>query len=490
MNPLLGLILFGGVAAAAAGRASAKIRPLLLNFSGAVFGFFPLIRPGHPSMDLDPVVWGWVDMTLLPAALLTGGCSRRRGGQGEDDRAAGGLRGHAVRFRADGGMKTTKKIETRFVDGTESLVTELVDGPLRELGPGDVLVEMLYVPMHGSFWLASHPAGLHPRRDSFLRDGRFVFGNGGVGRVVAVSDAGSVQAGDFVAIFGHMPCGRVDCRACTVRHRYTECEYGESGILGHGDGAPDGTYARHAVLPPGTYEVCFRADERPDESALLPFMYAFLVADVRNALTRGSEPDAPERVLLFGAGQSGRIAAYLLLSAHPQAKFVVVEASAQRSEGLRALNPVAIAVCEATVEAIAGAMSRHFDGRRCDLIFDASSGDSAPLWTNTRVLSPGCRCVAFGFGSCVLSLDRDAMQMSGLTITMSRGVGSPANRRTAIALIKSGGAAFLDLHLRAEARRLTGLDEAIAFVREQHAVPRPLSQIPQAYIAANPDWSR
>ena len=96
---------------------------------------------------------------------------------------------------------------------------------------------MAYVPMHGSFWLASHPAGLHPRKQEFLRDGGFVFGNGGVGRVVATG-SDNVRPGDYVTIFGHAPCSHYNCYACTVLHRYTECEFKESTILGHGKGAP------------------------------------------------------------------------------------------------------------------------------------------------------------------------------------------------------------------------------------------------------------
>src|SRR4051794_3148949 len=109
--------------------------------------------------------------------------------------------------------RTTEQLRTRYRDETKSeLVTELVESELRSPRQGEILVEVAYVPMHGSFWLASHPAGLHPRKQEFLKDGSFVFGNGGVGRVVATG-TDSVRPGDYVTIFGHAPCSHYNCYA-------------------------------------------------------------------------------------------------------------------------------------------------------------------------------------------------------------------------------------------------------------------------------------
>lgn len=80
MNPLFGIILLGGVLLTTfafinlkhnnSGKRGAILRFLVLSF-WMVFGFFTLVSPGTPD-NLDPVVWFWVDITLLPAALLTG----------------------------------------------------------------------------------------------------------------------------------------------------------------------------------------------------------------------------------------------------------------------------------------------------------------------------------------------------------------------------------------------------------------------------------
>lgn len=407
--------------------------------------------------------------------------------------------------------KTTKQILTRYSDDTKSsLVTELVDRDLRELREGELLVELLYVPLHGSFWLASHPAGLHPRKEEFMRSGSFVFGNGGVGRVVESSNRTSgPRPGDYVTVFGHVPCTHYNCYACTVLHRYTECEFRESTILGHGKGAPDGTYARYAILPPYSYEICYRAEERPTEDQLMPFMYAFLLADVRNALTRHPDTLRNRRMLLFGAGQSGHIAAYIHLRSTPEAKLVVVDPSPERAASLKSLDPEAVEVfvppreiierlnsrrdmpryreeLGGVVDQIAETMTRHFGGRLCNLLFDASSGNTAPLWDNPRILSPACHCIPFGFGSDYVLLNQALIQVSGLNILMSRGVGNLRNRREVIELIKAGGSRFVTRYLRGDSKRLRDLDEAIEFIRAQHAPPKMLHQIPHAYMTPTP----
>ena len=403
-----------------------------------------------------------------------------------------------------------QQILTRYRDETKSsLQTELVESDLRELREGEILVEVLYVPIHGSFWLSSHPNGLHPRKEEFLREGSFVFGNGGVGRVVAsTSRASGPRVGDYVTVFGHAPCSYYNCYACTVLHRYTECDFKESTILGHGKGAHDGTYARYAILPPFSYEICYRADEKPTDEMLLPFMYAFLVADVRNALTRHPDTLRNRRMLLFGAGQSGHIAAYIHLRSTPEAKLVVVEPSPERAASIKSLDPEAVEVyvppkeivarlnsrqdmpryrdeLGAVIDAIAKKMNEHFGGRLCNLLFDASSGNTAPLWDNARILSPACQCIPFGFSSDYVLLTQALIQVSGLNILMSRGVGNLRNRREVIELIKAGGSRFIHRYLKGESRRLPGLEAAMSFIRQQHDPPKMLHEIPQAYIVPN-----
>jgi threonine dehydrogenase-like Zn-dependent dehydrogenase len=338
-----------------------------------------------------------------------------------------------------------------------------------------------------------------------------VFGNGGVGRILA-SRTSAAREGDLVAIFGHVPCRHHDCRACRITHRYVECEYGESSIIGHGRGGYDGTYQRHVVLPQYSYEICGRAGDGLSDDDLVPFMYAFLVADVRNALTRLAETGLKRRLLLFGGGQSGHIAARLHLDAAPDARVLIVEPSAERAQSIKSLKPDAVDVCElpagpmdrlnqsldalpardlsALVETIAATVRHVFGRRGCDLIFDASSGNALPLWANRRVLTPGCHCVPFGFGGHALTLSREVLQISGVTIQTSRGVGDLDNRRAVVRALGGSLGAFVQAQLFAQSLPLIGLEHALAFIRAQHDRQAAFETIPQAHIVAGGEPSR
>ena len=73
INPLIGLVLLGGVILT-----TLRVRPLggatpffLLAF-WAIFAFFTFIEKGSPPGRLDPVSWIWVEVTLIPAAVVAG----------------------------------------------------------------------------------------------------------------------------------------------------------------------------------------------------------------------------------------------------------------------------------------------------------------------------------------------------------------------------------------------------------------------------------
>lgn len=389
-------------------------------------------------------------------------------------------------------------LQLRTRDAGAQLITELVQAPLTVLQPGQIRVEMLYVPMHGSFWLASHPQGLHPRKREFLQEGSFVFGSGGIGRVLEASGSNPAAAGpgDYVTLFGHVPCSRLDCHPCWQLHRYVECEHAQSHILGHGKGAPDGSYARYLSLPAYSYEVAYRAQENPDESQLLAMMFAYLFADVRNAWSRLAETSQRQRMLLFGAGQSGLIAAHLHLSSGPQQRLLAVDPDLERARRVQALDPQRVAIFQLPstqpseianlAQLLAGRCRQHFQGKSCDLVFDAASGDATPLWARPPILSPGCLCIAFGFGSQGLNLTPELLQLSGLTVLTSRGVGDLDNRRIVVERLRSDWAPLSRQFLSGVARRLSSLEEALGFIQAQHQPPRPLHEIPAAYITPNP----
>jgi len=402
------------------------------------------------------------------------------------------------------------QIRTRWRDFTRTeLVTELIRKPVPRLEHDDVLVEILFVPIHGSFWLASHPRALHPRIEEFMREQEFVFGNGGVGRVLAVADEDmDLVPGDYVAIMGHVPCQRTDCYSCRVLHRYVECDYGEGKILGHGNGAPDGTFGRYCVVPRIACEVCFRAADAPSEPDLFPYMIAFLLADVRNAMTRNPETLSKKRTLLLGAGYAGHLAAWLLLRSSPDAKILVLDVASDRLSAITRLAPHAVHTLHLDKESVENSREPYsragghpefaevsdrigeaifatFGARGCDLVMDASSGNALPLWLSPKILRPGSHCIPFGFGSSDAWVTRELLQVSGLTIMMSRGVGNLENRRAAVELVREADD-IIRKHLFVGTRRLNGMDEAIAFIREQQDPAKALNDVQRAYIAPNP----
>ncbi len=87
MNALMGVGVLGGMGwitassvfrRRTAGRRARAVQPpsfivpLLHMWFWFVLIFFMSIRPGAPKVNMDPVVWFWVDSTLLPAVLLVG----------------------------------------------------------------------------------------------------------------------------------------------------------------------------------------------------------------------------------------------------------------------------------------------------------------------------------------------------------------------------------------------------------------------------------
>lgn len=118
-------------------------------------------------------------------------------------------------------------------------------------------------------------------------------------------------------------------------------------------------------------------------------------------------------------------------------------------------------------------------------MFDASSGNSLPLWANKRVLSPGTHCVLFGFGSQQLTLTQECLQISGLKISTSRGVGDIENRIAAIAMIRQGATDFILEKFITGAQQLNGLDEALSYIKAQHALSQKLFSAPRAYMVPN-----
>jgi len=399
------------------------------------------------------------------------------------------------------------QLVTRWANSDHnSLVTELRSKPLRQIEATEILVRIESVPAHGSFWLATDPSAVHPRIGEFLLDGEFVFGNGGVGCVISCGSlVKGVVPGDYVSIFGHYACEHHDCAPCHKYGRYVECSYGEGKILGHGGGALDGTFAQFAILPLGTWIRCFKASQFPTDRDLIPFMYSFLVADVRNALSGVKLQKEKNNVLLFGAGLSGHIAVALLLSAFPQEiRIIVADPDDDNLQSIKRLAPDMIRAVSLPNDPLGHINSPTQDGsrndlhvgssllarnideffpqKRADLIFECSSGDSTNYWANTLVLRPRTVVILFGFGLKNLVLSPELLQTSGLEIRTSRGVGDRENMEEAIGFIKETGYKIINKFILDRAKRFDSLqvflDYALGIGKSQgDQIPRAISYI-------------
>ena len=189
----------------------------------------------------------------------------------------------------------------------------------------------------------------------------------------------------------------------------------------------------------------------------------------------------------------------------PESKIVVVDSSEQRLESLKAFAPESIRTfllpaeiteelsvrhqqvehrheLQETIEMIREAMHDHFGGRRCNLMFDASSGNTAPLWDNPDILGPTAHCIPFGFGSRYVLLSSRLLQQSRLSLFMTRGVGNIRNRKEVIELIKAGASGFIHDFLIGPSKRYNSMEEVMELIREMHDPPQPLHRVPPVYL--------
>lgn len=356
---------------------------------------------------------------------------------------------------------------------------------LKKLNKGEILVKNIYVPVHGSFWLSSSEKPAHPRIEEFLEKNYFVFGNGGVAKIVDKHiSVDEVEIGDYVAVFGHYPCNNYDCYSCRVLHRYTECQYGQGKIIGHGKDSYDGTFSEYTILPKYSYELCFKRKDKPTNKDLMPFMYSFLLADVRNALTRIPELYKNNRMVLFGAGQSGSLAAYLFSNSSPNNKIFIIDNDLKKIQNLRKnivsdidyfiinknlsnqLNKKIPSydfadLINETIDEIAKKLNKFFNNKNLGLLMDCSSSNTSLLWSNNKILKENSFVIPFGFASNMILLDDMTIQKSGLTIMMSRGVGNQRNRKETIELIKRSKGNFIYNLFIKNAIKVRGIDNMI-----------------------------
>jgi len=84
IDPVFAVVLWLGVALATLQKNKSSLTVFSLTMFWGIFGFFALMATKDPTRDdalLDPVLWYWVDRTMLPASLLAGNVLARTRGK-------------------------------------------------------------------------------------------------------------------------------------------------------------------------------------------------------------------------------------------------------------------------------------------------------------------------------------------------------------------------------------------------------------------------
>ncbi|MFX4273715.1 L-threonine 3-dehydrogenase [Propionibacteriaceae bacterium Y1685] len=270
---------------------------------------------------------------------------------------------------------------------------ELLDVPIPEVGPGDVLVKVAATGVCGT--------DLHIEAwDQWAQNAvkaPLVVGHEFCGEVVEVgASVTDVAVGDFVSGEGHLVCGR--CRNCRAGRRHLCINTVGIGVQ------RDGAFAEYVAIPSGNAWV--HRDPVPVDVAAIfdPFGNA-----VHTAL---AFPSLGEDVLITGAGPIGIMAAMVVK--HAGARHVVITdlsdqrlALADQLGVTRAVNVGSSSVAQAQQEL---GMREGFD------LGLEMSGSPAALRDMINQMTHGGRIAMLGLPSQEISVDFATVVLNMLTI--------------------------------------------------------------------------
>jgi threonine 3-dehydrogenase len=270
---------------------------------------------------------------------------------------------------------------------------ELVEVPVPEVGPGDVLVKVMATgicgtDLHIDSWDEWAQKTLQPP---------VTVGHEFCGEVVEIgSSVTDVAVGDFVSGETHLVCGR--CRNCRAGRRHLCIHTRAIGV--HLDGA----FAEFVALPSGNAWV-HRDPIDPGVAAIFdPFGNA-----VHTAL---AFPMLGEDVLVTGAGPIGLMAA--MVSKHAGARHVVITDHSDERLALASALGVTRAVNidrdDVGNAQLALGMREGFD------VGLEMSGSSAALRDMIMQMTHGGRIAVLGLPSSEISVDFAAVVLKMLTI--------------------------------------------------------------------------
>jgi len=270
---------------------------------------------------------------------------------------------------------------------------ELVEVPVPEIGPADVLVKVAATGLCGT---DLHIDSWDTWAQKTVR-APLVVGHEFSGEVVAIgSSVTDVAVGDFVSGEGHIVCGR--CRNCRAGRRHLCINTIGIGVQ------RDGAFAEYVAIP-STNAWVHRDPVPADVAAIFdPFGNA-----VHTAL---SFPCLGEDVLITGAGPIGILAAMVVR--HAGARHVVITdlsderlALAERLGVTRAVNVSRSSVAEAQAEL---GMREGFD------VGLEMSGSPVALRDMVGNMTHGGRIAMLGLPSAEIALDFSTVVLNMLTI--------------------------------------------------------------------------
>jgi len=238
---------------------------------------------------------------------------------------------------------------------------ELVEVPVPEPGPGEVLIKVGGAGLcHSDLHLMEWPAGQLPF------DPPFTLGHENAGWVEQVGEGvDGLEKGEAVIVYGPWGCG--SCRACRLsREDYCERQL-EIGRFGGGLGF-DGGLAEYMLVPSPRLLIPL-GDLDPRDAA--PLTDAALTP--HHAIKRALPRLVPgSTAVVIGVGGLGQMAVQLLKALSP-ARIIAVDLSAEKLARARELG------AEATLEPgedTAAEIRELTGGRGAELVLDVVGSDS------------------------------------------------------------------------------------------------------------------
>lgn len=328
----------------------------------------------------------------------------------------------------------------------------VVERPVPEIGPGDVLVRILAASICGTDLRILH--GAHRK---FADDTRRIPGHEIVGEVAAVgSEVQGIAVGQCYFVAPNMGCGQ--CDQCTTGNNNRCATLEAIGVT------MDGGFAEYVRMPAkGVRQGClipFAAEKDPAVGALIEPLACVLRA--QEAIRVGMN----DTVLVIGAGPIG-VMHTKLAQVRGAAKVIVSEMIEFRREQAAALG--ADWVVDPAVEDLAAILSRETGGRGPDVIIVAAPAHQAQEQA-LELAAVGARISFFGGlpkDNPIINCNSNHVHYKELIISGTTG-SSTENCRQAASLLNNN---LIDLAPLVSARfPLADAKEAFAAAEQRHSL--------------------